>query len=88
MLLKLYYLLFLYRSIVARAISELCLRISGTTVKAFAIEWLLAIPLYHFLARISEPYGKTKLNFQLDWTFYNSKFGLIPVSAKAQKEKE
>ena len=80
--------MFVYRSAVACAISELCLRISGTTVKTFAIEWLLAIPLYHFLARISEPYGKIKLNFQLDWSFYNSKFGLVPVSAKAQKENE
>ena len=57
-------------------------------MKTFAIEWLLAIPLYHFLARISEPYGKTKLGFQLDWSFYNAKFGLVSVSAKAQKEKK
>ena len=78
----------MYRSAVARAISELCLRVSGTAVKGFAIEWLLAIPLYHFLARISEPYGKTKLSFQLDWSFYNIKLGLQSISAKALKEEE
>jgi hypothetical protein len=80
--------LFLYRSAVACAISELCLRVSGYTVKGFAIEWLLAIPLYHFLDKMSEPYGKTKLSYQLNWILYNTKFGLVPMSAKAQKEKE
>lgn len=78
----------MYRSVVAGAISELCLRISGTAVKMFAIEWLLAIPLYHFLVKMSEPYGKTKLDLQLDWSSYNVKFGLIPVSVKVEKEKE
>jgi hypothetical protein len=66
----------------------LCSRVSGHAVKGFAIEWLLAIPLYHFLAGISEPYGKTKLGFQLDWSSYNIMLGLVPVSAKAQKEEK
>ena len=78
----------MYRSAVARAISELCLRVSGTAVKGFAIEWLLAIPLYHFLTKRSEPYSRTKLGFNLDWSFYNAKFGLVPMSAKAQKEEK
>ena len=78
----------MYRSAVAHAISELCLRVSGRAVKGFAIEWLLAIPLYHFLARKTEPYGKTKLNFQLDWSSYNTKLGLVSMSVKAQKEEQ
>ena len=55
-------------------------------MKNFAIEWLLAIPLYHFLEKKSEPYGKAKLNAELDWKLYNTKFGLANVIAKIQKE--
>ena len=73
---------------VARAISQLCSRVAGTIVKNFAIEWLLAIPLYHFLGKKSEPYGKTKLDSGLDWSLYNSMFGMASVSVKVQKEKK
>jgi hypothetical protein len=56
-------------------------------VKKFAIEWLLAIPLYHFLEKKSEPYGKVKLDGELDWELYNTKFGMTNVDVKIPKEK-
>ena len=51
-------------------------------MKNFAIEWLLAIPLYHFLENKSVPYGKVKLDWVLDREFYNTKFGMLTVTPK------
>jgi hypothetical protein len=56
-------------------------------VKKFAIEWLLAIPLCHFLENESEPYGKVKFDRKLDWELYNTKFGMTNVADKIRKEK-
>ena len=81
--------LYNFRSAVAGAISELCLRISWrSSVKSFAIEWLLVIPLFHFLTKRSELYGKPELDFSIDWDFYNVKFGITKMSEKAEKEKQ
>ena len=56
-------------------------------MKKFSIEWLLAIPLYHFLENESEPYGKVKLDGKLDWELYNTKFEMANVTVKILKEK-
>ena len=77
-----------FRSVVADAISELCLRISGRSVKSFATEWLLAIPLYHFLTKRSELYGNPELDFTVDWGFYNARFGITKMRDKAEEEKQ
>ena len=76
----------LFRPAVANVISQLCKLVSGTSMKNFAIEWLLAIPLYNFLERKSEPYGKVKLDGELDWRLYNSRFGMDRVAVKIRKE--
>ena len=77
---------FTFRLTVGNAIAHLCSRVAGATVKKFAIEWLLAIPLCHFLVKKSEPYGKVKLDGKLDWEFYNTKVGMTCVTDKIQEE--
>ena len=73
---------------VAAAVSELCSQVARKTVKSFAIEWFLAIPLYHFLAKKSLPGGRPKLDFELDWQFYCKRLELTLLHKKAQDEKE
>lgn len=77
-----------YRLDVAEAISGLCLRVSGKAVKSFAIEWLIAIPVYHFLTERSQLCGKAKLNFEVDWKFYEKKFGISKICEKVKEEKQ
>ena len=77
-----------FRSVVAEAISELCSRLSGRSVKSFAIEWLLALPLYHFLTKRAELYGTSKMDFEVEWGFYNAKFGITTMCDKAKEEKQ
>ena len=77
-----------YRPVIAEGISGLCLRVSGKTVKSFAIEWLLAIPLFHFLDKRSQLYGKAKLDFEIDWDFYERKFGILKMCGKVKEEKQ
>ena len=57
-------------------------------MKAFSIEWLTAIPVYHFLTERSQLYGKAKLNFEVDWKFYEKQFGISKMCEKAKEEKQ
>ena len=77
-----------FRSVVAGAISELCLRLSGRTVESFAVEWLLALPLYHLLSGRIRIGDKSQLDYKIEWSHYNSKLGLSNVKKKADTEKQ
>jgi hypothetical protein len=77
---------FAFRPTVASAIAQLCSRVAGTAVKKFAIEWLLTIPLYHFLENMSKPCGKVKFDGKPDWELYNTKLGMTNVADKIRKE--
>lgn len=76
-----------YRTVVAGAISELCLRLSGRTIEYFAIEWLLVLPLYHLLSGKNELGADVKMDFVIDYPHYNSKLGLLKIQEKAQAHK-
>lgn len=78
---------FLYfREEVAKAVSQLCERLSAKKVENFTVEWLLAIPLYHFLMNVSKPYDKPKFVLQVNTQSYNDRFGLPNMKRKAYKE--
>ena len=76
------------RTQVTIAISELCFQVSKSAVKTFTIDWLLPLPLYHFLAKESVPMGEPKLDFDLKHKLYCDKFGLTSMIDNAHKEME
>ena len=47
---------------VAGYIGNLCKVVAGIKSKESPIEWMLALPLYHFLKEQSEPFGESEIN--------------------------
>lgn len=77
-----------YRTVVADAISELCLRLSGRAVDYFAIEWLLALPLYHLLSDRNKLGVEMQMDLKVDWPHYNTRLGLLKITGKAHAQKQ
>lgn len=57
-------------------------------MKSFAIEWMLALPLYHLLIGKTQLFDKENLNFEIDHNYYNDKLGLDDMKVKANKERQ
>ena len=54
-----------FREETAQSIAMLCSRLKK---KLQSVEWLLALPLYHFLKGNCQPFGKPEMNPEkIDW---------------------
>ena len=49
--------------------SDLCKMVAGMKNDGSPIEWMLSLPLYHFLKQQSEPYGEAKLDIHWERDF-------------------
>ena len=50
------------RDEVSEYLCNLCKKVAGSKNGGSPIEWMLALPLYHFLKEQSEPFGEPELN--------------------------
>ena len=63
-------------------IGHLCKKVAGMKSEGSAIDWLLALPLYHFLKEQSEPFGEPELT--IIWE-REQNLGLKNAQLKASK---
>ena len=61
---------------------QLCKRVAGMKEEGFPTDWMLALPLYHFLKEQSEPFGERELT--VDWA-REQNLGLKSAQQKAEK---
>ena len=59
---------------------DLCKMVAGMKDGGSPIEWMLSLPLYHFLKQQSEPYGEAELEIHWEWDLH---LGLNSAKRKA-----
>jgi hypothetical protein len=64
---------------------SLCQKVAGLRDEGSPIEWMLALPLYHFLKEQSKPFGKPILTTCAEWESDVVNLGLNSAKQKAKK---
>lgn len=77
--------MYIYRQSAVRFIGSMCNRLSGVDEKSTCRDWLLALPLYHFLKGVSNPFcALEEQPDEIPWT-EDELIGMKLIREKAAK---